>query len=71
MEEELHMAETRRRGPVVFMAVVYHNVAYVLDAHPDELARCRRELGTAIRGVFTSSDEAAAVVQACRRPCRG
>ena len=66
------MGETKRRGPVVWMAVVHREVGYVLDAYPDELARYRRELRTAIRGEFASSDEAAAVVaRACRRQHHG
>jgi hypothetical protein len=62
------VAEARRRGHVIWMAVVHREVGYVLDAHPEELARYRRELGAAIRGEFASSDEAAAVVvRTCRR----
>jgi hypothetical protein len=63
------MSEARRRGRVIWMAVVHRDVAYVLDAYPEELARYRRELGAAIRGEFASSDEAAAVVaETARRP---
>jgi hypothetical protein len=62
------MGEARRREHVIWLAVVHPDVGYVLDAYPAELARYRRELGTAIRGEFASSDEAAAVVvRACRR----
>jgi hypothetical protein len=62
------MGEARRRGHVVWLAVVHREVGYVLDARPEELARYRRELRAAIRGEFATSDEAAAVVvRACRR----
>jgi hypothetical protein len=66
--KDLHMTEARRR-PVTWMAVVYPEVAYVLDVYPEELARARRELRGAIRGEFASKEEAAdAVVEAARRP---
>jgi hypothetical protein len=62
------MGEARRQGHVIWLAVVHHDIAYVLDAYPEELVRYRRQLGAAIRGEFASSDEAAAaVVRACRR----
>jgi hypothetical protein len=66
------MGETKRRGPVIWMAVVHPDVGFVLDAYPDEVARYRRELRGSIRGEFANHDEAAAVVvRACRRQHRG
>jgi hypothetical protein len=64
------MSDASRRGSRIWMAVVHRDVAYVLDAYPEEMARYRRELRGAIRGEFASCDEAAAAVvaAAARRP---
>jgi hypothetical protein len=57
------MSDARRRGRVVFLAVVLRDVGYVLDVHADDAARYRRELGAAVHGVFHTSQEAADAVQ--------